>query len=420
MTEIPRPTDLGRPPASRILIDNLATWLMQQALADHSLEEIVTGCCERLQAAGVPLARAYFAFAILHPLHSATGITWTRGKKVIVADYPHVPGGVSERFLQSPHHYMLERRLDLLRCRLADGPEQYSFPILDDLRADGITDYVAFTIDFMLVRGYGMVGSWATDARGGFSDSDMEDLLRIQRRLAVACKVAIQSRLMNNLATTYLGPITAANVLEGQIKRGDGQSIEAAIWLSDLRGSTRLAATLPRQDYIDTLNSFFDLTGGAVQKAGGEILDFIGDSVLAIFPNTATHESAAAACQRALSATCDALRRQKAENDRRTRAGKAPLEFGLGLHLGEVMYGNVGVPERLTFSAFGVAVHEVERIQSLTRDLHEPVLASAAFVNAAREVRWRDLGEYQLRGVDQPTHVHALQIPSSRKTQARD
>jgi adenylate cyclase len=418
MTEIPRAADLPRLPASRILIDNLATWLMQQALADHSLEEIVTGCCERLQAAGVPLARAFFAFAVLHPLHSATGITWTRGKGLVVDDYPHVPGGVSEKFKQSPHHYMLERNLDILRCRLGENNDCYDFPILADLRADGMTDYVAFTIDFMLIRGYGMAGSWATDARDGFSDSDMQDLLRIQRRLAVACKVAIQTRLMHNLAKTYLGPITAANVLEGQIKRGDGQSIEAAIWFSDLRGSTHLAASLPRQEYIDTLNAYFDLTGGAVQAAGGEILDFVGDGVLAIFPTTATHESAAAACQRALTATWDALDRQAAENSRRRSAGKAPLEFGLGLHLGEVMYGNVGVPERLTFSAFGVAVHEVDRIQSLTRDLEHPVLASAAFADFASAARWRDLGEYKLRGVDKPTRVCALELdpPNGRKS----
>ncbi len=411
-------TKPSRPPASRILIDNLATWLMQHALADCDLEEVVTGCCERLQAAGIPLRRAYFAFSVLHPLHRAVGITWTRGQGSTVMDYPHVPGGVSAAFLRSPHHYMLEHKLEVMRTRLPEHQEAYDFPILDELRAEGMTDYLAFAIDFKIIRDYGMVGSWSTDIRDGFSDDDIEHLLRIQRRLAVACKVAIQSRLMRNLATTYLGPISAANVLEGQIKRGDGQSVEAAIWFSDLRNSTQLATSLPRQDYIDTLNSYFDVAGGAVQKAGGEILDFVGDGVLAIFPNTATKASTAASCWRALQAAQDALGRLTTENDRRAADGKAPLNFGLGLHVGEVMYGNVGVPERLTFSAFGVAVHEVDRIQRLTKELKRPVLASAAFAAAAGEGKWQDLGDFGLRGVERPMRVYALELARSEKRAA--
>lgn len=397
-----------RPAASRILVDNLANWLMQEALAERDLEPVVTNCCERLQAAGIPLARAFFAFAVLHPLHSAIGITWTRGNGVTVEDYPHVPGGISDQFRRSPHFYMIERKLDVMRVRL-DGPHQaVNFPILEDLEADGITDYLAFTIDFLMLGGRGMMGSWATDAEGGFSEGDIEHLLRIQRRLAVAAKVAIQARLMRNLANTYLGPITGSYVLEGQIKRGDGQSIEAAIWLSDLRNSTALAARLPRQEYIDTLNSYFDVTGGAVQAAGGEILDFIGDGLLAIFPIREAQDSLSDSSRRALSAACDSLARKEKHNDMRRAAGLAPLEFGVGLHVGEVMYGNVGVPARLTFSAFGVAVHEVDRLEKLSKELGEPVLASRKFVSAAGQGQWRDLGLHNLRGVDRPLEVNAL------------
>jgi len=400
-----------RPAASRILVDNLANWLMQEALAERDLEPVVTNCCERLQAAGIPLARAFFAFAVLHPLHSAIGITWTRGNGVSVEDYPHVPGGISDQFRRSPHFYMIEHKLDVMRIRLesSDGPKE--FPIIQDLKADGMTDYLAFTIDFLMLGGRGMMGSWSTDAEDGFSEGDIEHLLRIQRRLAVAAKVAIQARLMRNLANTYLGPITGSYVLEGQIKRGDGQSIEAAVWLSDLRNSTVLAANLPRQEYIDTLNGYFDITGGAVQAAGGEILDFIGDGLLAIFPIRESHDSVGDSCRRALSAAHDALLRKDRHNEERRAAGLAPLEFGVGLHVGEVMYGNVGVPERLTFSAFGVVLHEVDRLEKLSKDLGEAVLASGTFVEAAGQGSWRDLGTHHLRGVGCPVNVQAL-IPA--------
>lgn len=400
--------DKARPAASRILIDDLANWLMQQALGESDLEPVVTSCCERLHAAGIPLARAYFAFAVLHPLHHAIGITWSRGEGVSVEDYPHVPGGVSEQFRRSPHYYMIRRKLEVMRVKLDGSPFSRQFLILDELRADGITDYLAFTVDFSLIGGRGMLGSWGTDIAGGFSESDIEQLMRIQRRLAVVCKVAIQARLMRNLANTYLGPVTGAYVLEGQIKRGDGQSIEAGIWFSDLRNSTSMAARLPRQEYIDTLNSHFDATGGAVQAAGGEILDFIGDGLLAIFPTQAAGESITASCRRALSAARDALDRQAEENRRRTADGRAPIEFGIGLHAGELMYGNVGVPTRLTFSAFGVAVHVVDRLEKLSKELGHPVLASASFADAAGDGVWRNLGSYELRGIDGPLEVRAL------------
>lgn len=398
-----------RPAASGILIDSIANWLMQEALAERDLEPVVTSCCERLQAAGIPLRRAYFAFSVLHPLYAAIGITWMRDEGTTVQDYPHHPDGESEEYRRSPLYYMEQHSLDVLRIRLDRPSAQARYPILADLKEIGITDYLAFSIGFTLPGGGGMMGSWSTDAEGGFSEGDIGHLTRIQRRLAVACKVAIQARLMRNLASTYLGPVTGSHVLEGQIKRGDGQSIEAAIWFSDLRNSTALAATLPRQSYIDILNSYFDVTGGAVQAAGGEILDFIGDGLLAIFPSRSKRDSVADTCRRALAAVRDALVRQAQENERRAAEGRHRLEFGLGLHVGEIMYGNVGIPARLTFSAFGVAVHEVDRLATLSKELDEPVLASAEFALATGDGRWRDLGRHQLRGVDRPLHVHSLE-----------
>lgn len=379
---------------------------MAQALSESDLEKVVMGCCERLRAAGIPLVRCHFAFTVLHPLHSAIGVTWTRGDGTTVTGYPHVPGGTSEIFKRSPHYYMMERNLDYLRARICDESGQYDFPILIDLKKEGVKDYMAFVVGFTDDRRYGMLGSWATDAAGGFSDDTIDALLRIQDRLAVACKMAMKTKLMMNVAFTYLGPDAGSRVLNGQIKRGDGQSIEAAIWYSDLRGSTRMADNLPAQDYIDNLNTYFDAAGGAVRGEGGEILSFIGDGMLAIFPKTPEESSLHGAGRRAISASFQALSRMDEANQERNVANKDSLEFGIALHVGEVMYGNVGVPERLTFSVFGAAVNEVVRLEKLTKELREPILVSEQFVGCVGR-GCRPLGKHDLRGVGRRMLVHA-------------
>jgi adenylate cyclase len=385
-------------------VDKVADWLMDQSLTERDLESIVMGCCERLQAAGLPLVRAFFAFSVLHPLHAAIGITWVRGTGTTTRGYPHVPGGRSEAYRQSPFAYMDQRGLDIMRIGL-EGPTDHPFPALAELKEQALTDYLAFRIAFDERRDVGMYGSWATDRATGFSESQIEALLRIQRRLAVASKMAVKSELMRNLAETYLGKDAGGRVLSGQIRRGDGQSIEAAIWYADLRSSTSMADTLPRQDYIATLNAFFDVTGGAVQDMGGQILSFIGDSLLAIF-STDPSVPPATACAKALDAAFETQRRFAKLNGQRRARGHADLGYGIALHFGEVMYGNVGIEERLTFSVFGSAVNEVVRLEQLTKDCGEPILASEA-VSRAIAADWRRVGKYTLRGVGQPMKVVA-------------
>ncbi len=391
----------GRPSG---LISLVADWLMEQALKDVDLETIVMGCCERLYAAGIPIYRGYFAFTVLHPLHAAMGFTWTRGKGVSISGYPHVPGGVSAAYLRSPQYYLIERGLEYLRRRIDSGPAE--FPILDDLREEGATDYLAFVVGFTPGTRDGMLGSWATDREDGFTDGEIEALLRIQGRLAVACKMAVRAQLARNVAATYLGRDAGNRVLNGQIRRGDGDAIRAAIWYSDMRESTHLASTLPRQDYIETLNAYFGAAGAAVRGNGGEILSFIGDAVLAIFPCDDTVESQQQSCRGAVAATRDAVRRIAAVNAERRPGNREAIDFGIGLHIGEVMFGNVGAIDRLAFSVFGSAVNEVVRLERLTKDLREPVLASARFVRTLGD-DWRPLGEFPLRGTTEPMAIYA-------------
>jgi adenylate cyclase len=400
-----------RPGIPRALVNSLADWLIQQALADAEVERLVSGCCERLLAIGVPLQRGYAAFSVLHPLHSGLGITWQRGAASRLEDYPHSPGGVNTGFTRSPQFYMMERGLEFLRIRLEPKPRHYDFPVLADLIGQGATDYVAYLVSFDGTSAYsrqagaGMMGSWASDHAEGFSDQDIEVLLRIQPRLALACKVALRSQLMRNVSKTYLGRTTGKRVLSGQIKRGDGEAIDAAIYYADLRGSTAMADRLSRQDYIDTLNSFFDAIGQPVLENGGEILSFIGDALLAIFPigRSVTGEDA---CLHAADAASAAQASVAALNHQRAAKKLEPLQFGLALHRGEVMYGNVGVPARLSFSVFGSVVNEVARLDSLTKELGEPLLASHAFVKSL-PMPWRPLGHHKLRGVGRRMKVFA-------------
>lgn len=391
---------------SNTLIDQVANWLMAKALDDTDLEAVVMGCCERLQAAGVPLYRGHFTFTILHPLYSATGITWKRGKGVGVKGYPHVPGkDTTSTFAQSPHFYMLERQLDHMRCRL-EVDRGLEFPIFEDLRQEGATDYLAFMAPFTPGTTNGMLGSWSSDQEGGFSDTEIEALLRIQDRLAVACKMAVRSVLTRNVLETYLGTNAGDRVLNGQIHRGDGDAIQAVIWYSDLRGSTTMADTLPRQDYISALNAYFDAAGGAVVDQGGEILSFIGDGLLAIFPVKSNSSAYTKACRCAIDATTEAFVRISKINQERETAGIAPLQFGVALHKGEVMFGNVGVPERLTFSVFGAAVNEVVRLEKLTSSLNEPILVSDRIADTVAH-DWRPLGQHALHGVERDIPIYA-------------
>lgn len=307
---------------------------------------------------------------------------------------------------------MMQHDLEHLRAPLHSQIETLQFPILEELREDGCTDYLAFVVGFGMGQGvnhpegFGMIGSWATEEPSGFTDGEIEALLRIEERLAVACKLAVKRRLMRNVTETYLGKGASQHVLDGQIRRGDGQSIEAAIWYSDMRGSSVLGDRLPRQAYIDTLNAYFDVTGGAVQDAGGEILSFIGDALLAIFPTDGSKRSASLACKSAHSAALDARHRLASLNTERAACSREPFEFGTALHLGEVMYGNVGVAERLTFSVFGSAINEVARLESLTKKLDTPVLMSEAFSKACRHKK-RELGCHSLEGIGRDMCVFA-------------
>ncbi|NNE23129.1 MAG: adenylate/guanylate cyclase domain-containing protein [Rhizobiales bacterium] len=391
---------------SSILIDKLADWLMTQALENATLEEIVAGCCERLSASGLPLARGHLSFSMLHPLYRAMGFTWRRGKGIEVEGYRHVSEGDTDQFVKSPYYYLLTNNLDHLRCHL-ESAQRLEFPIHEDLKAEGLSDYLAFISPFHKDQPQGMIGSWSTDRAGGFRESEISALLRIQMRLAVACKTAVQGSLARNMLETYLGGDAGKRVLSGQVRRGDGETTRAAIIMADIRNSTVMAETLGRQGYINALNLFFDNVGSAFADAGGEILSFVGDGFLAVFPCGRNKTDSTKACEQAYGAAREALVRMEQANIERETSGEERIKFGIGLHIGNVMFGNVGLEDRLAFSAFGSTVNEASRLEALTKKYHTPLIASEDFKYYTDTEDWTELGQETLRGINEPLTVYS-------------
>ncbi len=399
---------------SSILIGKVADWLMDQALNDNMLEDVVRGTCERLQAAGLPLARGQFSFSMLHPLYAAMGYTWHRGQGLEIEGYRHQTETEPDEFKKSPYYHLLTHDLDHLRCRLDDKSVGTQFPIFEKMREQGLTDYLAFASSFRPGSGQGMLGSWATDRATGFNDGDIAALLRVQNRLAVTCKLALRQKLGRAILSTYLGQGAGERVLDGQIKRGDGDTVRAAIVMVDMRGSSRLAEKLGRQHYIDTLNTFFDSTASAYAEAGGEILSFLGDGFLAAFPCGRNRADSAIACKQALDATEEALERMVKTNEARTGKKVEPLNFGIGLHIGNVTFGNVGLVDRLTFSVFGSTVNEASRLESLTKAHKTNVIASERFIDYCGETCWQKIGKETLQGIDEPMTIFRLKDKRER------
>lgn len=396
----------GRNDTSGVLIDYVADWLMQKALSGSDVEDIFSGFCERLAAAGLPLARVHLSFSMLHPLYRAASFTWRRGVGAKGEKHRHVQPNMTDLFLKSPYYYLLSNNLNHMRRRI-DGDAPADFPILDDLRKESLTDYLAIVHRFDANSLQGMMGSWSTDRPEGFSEGAIAGLLKLQSQLAVTIKMSVLSRLADNVLTTYLGNEAGRRVLSGQIKRGDAETIRAALVMVDMRNSSNVADVHGRQVFIDTLNEFYDAIAAPFNRHGGQILSFMGDGFLAIYPcEERSKQQSQLAARAALSAARAGLARMADLNHDRVAKGLWEIDFGVGLHVGNVIFGNVGLVDRLTFSTFGAAVNEVQRLESLTKSHPSKVIASDAFVGYCGG-KWTLLGTEKLRGFEQAVKIFA-------------
>jgi adenylate cyclase len=392
---------MKRPSSSGVLADAIATWLAAQALTETEAPALFEQLCQRLFASGMPIMRANVSYNVLHPLYAASALSWTAAG-VEVEHFAHTGSiGASEAFLRSPFNYLLSNNLPLLRRRLS-GPEALvDFPVLEELRQRGGHDYLLLRVSFGAAEGLrGIVCSWLCQRKTGFTDTEIAVLQRLTSRLAGALKARLERGIAHSLANTYLGSRAGDSVLSGAIHRGDGEKIEAALWYSDLRRSSTIADEQPVEVFLNLLNKYFEMTAGCIRAHGGEIVAFIGDAVLGFFR---TEPDAEDACARAAAAALASRAKLAAFTP---DPGLGEVDFGIGLHFGQVIYGNVGIADRLAFTLIGGAVNEVARLEDLSKALSHPIIASAAFTRNL-PAPWQPLGQHHLRGIGQDVEVFA-------------
>ena len=376
-------------------------WLLREAWEAASSRELTRRFVQCLRQGGVPVKRIRIIIRTLHPLLAASNYSWSEGDSEVGRfDISH-DIVQSEMFQDSP----LRRIFDGLGGirRWIGAEEDDDFPVLADLRAEGMKDYVAMPMIFS--DGQTNAITMATDDPAGFSAANLGFIHEVLPVLSRFYEVHAKRRNAVALMQTFLGRRTGEKVLDGQVKRGDGEDIHAVIWFCDLRNSTPIADRMERDAFLRYLNQFFDCMAGAVSDHGGEVLRFVGDAVLAIFPIDG--EDGAAAAAAAVDAAVQASDRINVLNGS-ANAGKCePIGFGIGLHVGSVTYGNIGIPERLEFTVIGAAANEAARIESLTKELGVQVTMSKAFTDLY-EGDVKSLGICELRGVGRTTEVFTL------------
>jgi len=392
-------------------VQELSDWLIETSLHTSDYEPMFTEFCERLAGMGIPIARVSLAMTTIHPLMEAVTLLWSRGQGVEGLQHHAHRSNEAEDWQVSPLKALVDSGENEVRHHLSTPGQWSRFPLLQKLADGGLTDYLAFLIRFsdapdLLMRQDGMMMSWSTDQPDGFSSEQIVTLKRLIPRFALVAKLANRERRARNVAYAYLGENAGERVMNGQIKLGDGENIRAVIWFSDLRNSTPLAEQLSREDFLALLNDYFDALAGAVMENGGEVLRFIGDAALAIFPIGEDGFSDTEARERALRAASDAASRAAVCNANRTTSGQTPFRYGIGLHVGDIMYGNIGVPSRVEFSVIGAAANEAARLEGLTKELGETVLVSKAFADNM-DVPWCPLGEHAIRGSERRMEVFA-------------
>jgi adenylate cyclase len=269
------------------------------------------------------------------------------------------------------------------------------------MRAQGLTDYIAWPLYHTLGKRHFL--TFATNRPGGFDDEHIADLLKLLPALALVSEIRVKNRLARTLLETYVGTHAGELILAGATRRGSGTTVHAAIMICDLRDFTRISDNWPRDDVIDLLNDYFDAISEPVMRRGGEILKFMGDGLLAIFPL-----SEPSACANLLHAVTEARQAMAALNEKSSGSGRAPLNFGIGLHVGDVMYGNIGSRTRLDFTVIGPAVNMASRLETLTKQMGKPVLLSRAFADfVERDFELEHVGEHSVRGFSDPIELFA-------------
>jgi adenylate cyclase len=375
----------------------LLDWLLGPRAPGRTPEEAFGDLCRALRERGIAIYRVGLFVRTLHPNVAGRAYFWREDRDQVEVDSADHSWFATEDHLKSPIHAVWTMNAETRR-RLADPTCPMDYPVLADLRAEGATDYVAVPLRFL--SGEIHVASFASRRPGGFRDAELAALRTVLPYFTRVVEIYGLMRKARNILDAYLGPNAGAKVLAGQIKRGDGEDIHAVIWFCDLRDSTALADSMSRRDFLSILNEYFECTLEPVLQRKGEVLRFIGDAALAIFPIDGRPGEA---CAAAVEAAREALARMEKANKKRP----LPLRFGIGLHLGELTYGNIGTPGRIEFTVIGAAANEAARIESLCKQLEVDLLVSE-HVARVLPIRWRSMGSHTLRGVGDKIELFTL------------
>lgn len=378
-------------------------WTATEARYIPTVGELLREVGERFVHCGVDLDRVAIVMRTLHPLFGVSGFVW-HGNTGEVSEFSGDHQSQSrDSYQRSPVRQIFDGSPGIRRRLYApDCPDD--FPILEDLRAEGITDYIALPLPFSDGRTYAI--SFATTAPAGFTEEQADRIKDLVPTLALVVEINAVRTISRTIAETYIGPTAGQRVLDGAIYRGVNETIDAVIWISDLRGFTALGDTVAPPVVLGILNDHFERFTEAITEQGGEVLKFMGDSLLAIFP-VDTLGGTGSAVTAALTAARHARISMDQRNAERLERKLQPVRFGIGLHRGEVLYGNIGAPNRLDFTVIGPAVNHTARIEQLCRTLDRRVLVSAAIAESAAE-ELPSLGFQVLRGVREPQEIFAL------------
>lgn len=378
-------------------------WVENFGRYTDGIPSLVTEVCNRFVANGLPLDRVSIVMRTLHPQIAVSGYMWRDGVKELSMFSADHQSQSRESYRASPVRTIFEGSPGLRR-RLADPDCPRDYPILVDLDSEGVTDYLILPVPFSDGRSYAC--SWATKTPGGFTDAQATRIQAIMPTFSLVLEILATRDVSRNLMDTYLGHKTGERVLNGAIYRGVNETIEAALWISDLRRFTAMSDELAPPVLLGILNDHFERVVGAIETHDGEVLKFIGDSVLAIFPFD-QYGGPTGAAEAAVGAARDAVGRLEERNSERLEKNLPAVGYGIALHMGEVVYGNIGAPHRLDFTVIGPAVNHTARIEQLCRTLERPVLVSATVAEAANKAV-TSLGFHALRGVREPHEIFTL------------
>jgi adenylate cyclase len=388
-------------PGTVYSVDDVMHWLTIDARDERFVDNIFAEMCLRLQRAGIPVKRATLHVLIHHPQWLGARFMWADGmREAEIARVDYDVRGRSE-YIGSPANEIQDGATEVRENLAGDPSLRRKHAVYDEMRAKGLTDYVAWPLYHTLGKRH--LVTFATDRVGGFDGAHIASLRKLLPILALVSEIRVKNRLARTLLETYVGSHAGELILAGATRRGSGTTVRAAIMICDLRDFTAISDNWPRDDVIELLNGYFDAISEPVVRHGGEILKFMGDGLLAIFPL-----SQPSACANLLHALTEARQGMIAFNKKHSESGRAPLNYGVGVHVGDVMYGNIGSRTRLDFTVIGPAVNMASRLEALTKQLGRKVLLSRAFADFVQsDFDLERVGEHAVRGFSEPIELFA-------------